>query len=142
MTFKFGNFIKDEISYESLQQFLKKFKLPYSFKKEVLFDNIEEELTKESPKLTEEDVYELINHEIKYGRRRYLFTSIINNSDSRKIESDRNIGNALRELTGSKNNTYINNLNTQESNTFSEDLINELIIEYLNIKKMAMSLLK
>lgn len=134
MTFQFGKFIKDEIVADSLKAFLKGFDLPTSYTKEILFTKIEEELVKEKPVFSEEDVMNFITHEIKYGKRRHLYFSSFNFTDARKLESLRNTKVAFQNFFNYDSLKNFNTLNDEENNRFSEDKIDNYEIEFLDLK--------
>lgn len=130
MPFKFGKFVKEEISYQSLKNFLKKYGQSYSHRKEDLFQKIEDELNSENPAFTEDAINDLIKEEIKYGSRRSLFLAKFSFADANKINTIEKATTFLLNISGI-NSISFNNLNNSKANKFK--VSNELFTEYIKL---------
>ncbi|WP_217581000.1 hypothetical protein [Lysinibacillus sp. GbtcB16] len=137
MSFRFGKFVKEEISHQSLQNFMKNYGKSYSHRKEDLFQKIEAELNSENPAFTETAINDLIKEEIKYGSRRSLFLAKFSFADAKKINTVEKATAFLFNITGKKS-MNLNTLNSIESNNFkiSKDLNTEYISLITNDKQV------
>lgn len=135
MSFKVQRFIRDEIVIQHLKQLLKQYNIP--IKKEII-DNIsyfEDCVNNNINGLNETIANDFFKNTIKYSDRRFLYITKFKKHDIKKMESPKNIHEAISFIDNSVQFDlgHLNILNDKDSNLLKGKQIDKDYIEFIQI---------